>query len=344
MTSDSEPARHLDRRNFLRGGSLGLCGISLLDAACSRNGGSSTPRNGGAALEIALFRDSTETVLALAARRHAAEVAAPEPPSRHFVADADEAHRRLLDATSPVVGMSLDDVIACAMSDHANAGQVVCFAAVHRGFLQLVARPEIEKVADLRGKRVAVDTDTGYAAALYEILARNGLDRRRDVQIVYAGATNLRHDKLCAGEFDATLLGTPFTVLAHRRWFHSLARVIDVLGGYQAVVLATLQPWLAENAAAARQLVGCLGTTIAWASQPPNRRAAESLLAEILAARNARDAAAEVADELFGAASEFLPDGKIRASDAAVVLQLYNASRGVKLPTDIVTRLSKPIA
>jgi ABC-type nitrate/sulfonate/bicarbonate transport system substrate-binding protein len=344
MNSESEPASRPDRRRFLRASTLSLCGISLLEVSRSRNEGRSTLPDEESALEISLFRDSTETVLSLAARRQSTNPEAPFPPKRHFVADADEAHLRLLNGTSRVVGMSLDDVIACSLSGHSNAGKVVCFAAVHRGFLKLIARPGIEKIADLRGKRVAVDTDTGYAAALYEILARNGLDRRRDVKIVYAGATNLRYEKLCAGEFDATLLGTPFTVLARRRGFRSLARPIEILGGYQAVVLASLQPWLAENADAARQLVGCIRTTIEWASQPANRTTAEPMLAEILSAQNASDAASEVADELFGAASEFNPDGKIRASDAAVVLQLYNASRGVKLPTDSVARLSKPIA
>jgi ABC-type nitrate/sulfonate/bicarbonate transport system substrate-binding protein len=294
-------------------------------------------------MEIALFQDSTETVLALAERRHATDASAPEPPARHFVADADEAHRRCLEGTSPVVGMSLDDVIACAASDHPNAGQVAFFAAVHRGFLHLIAQPAIGKVMDLRGKRVAVDTDTGYAAALYQVLARNGLDRKRDVQVIYAGATNLRYEKLLAGEFDATLLGSPFTVLARRRGFHSLARPIDVLGGYQAVVLAALKPWLAANAAAARRLVDLLRTTIAWASEPANRPAVESMLAEMLAPRNASDAAAEVVGELFGPASEFRPDGTVRAEDAAVVLGLYNDSRSIKLPPDTVANLSQPV-
>jgi hypothetical protein len=37
-----------------------------------------------------------------------------------------------------------------------------------------------------------------------------------------------------------------------------------------------------------------------------------------------------------------LPDGKMRAGDAAVVVQLFNASRGMTLPTDMMTRLGQP--
>jgi hypothetical protein len=321
----------INRRDVLTWGGVGLCGAGLGNVASF--GAAERP------LSIALFRDATETVFALADKRPAADATAPRPPSRHFVANADVAHAHCLDGTSPVVGMSLDDAIACAMSDHVNAKKVVCLAAVHRGFLKLVARSGINTVADLRGKRVAVDTDTGYAAALYEILARNGLDRRRDLTIVYAGATDLRYEKLRAGEFDATLLGTPFTVLAHRQGFRSLARVIDVLGGYQAVVLATLRPWLTANALAARQLVECFQTTFTWASRPANRPAVEVMLAELLAKPKGAAAAAQVAVELFGPASEFLPDGMVRASDAAIVVRLYNGSRGTKLPMDLMTRL-----
>lgn len=110
-----------------------------------------------------------------------------------------------------------------------------------------MARPEIKSVADLKGKRIAVDTDTGYASALFEILRRNGLERGRDFEVVYAGATNLRYDKLLRSEFDATLLGAPFTRLAMRQGYNSLGTVIDALGGYQAVVLAARRPWLVEN-------------------------------------------------------------------------------------------------
>lgn len=292
---------------------------------------------------VALFKDAAETVFQLADLRHAADPTNPAPPLRHFVANADEAHQDLLQGRYPVVAMSLDDVISLSQSNDPNASQVVFFGAVHRGFLQLMARPEINSIADLRGKTVAVDTTTGYAAGLFAILRENGLEPGRDVNIVFAGATNVRYEKLVAGQFDATLLGTPFTVLAKQQGFHSLARPIDLLGGYQGVVFATLRPWLATHAELARRLVNNFNSTVQWAELPSNRPAVVSLISQTLASQNAASAAPAVAEELFGPASEFNPAGQINAADVAVVIELYNASRGGALPADAFSRIYQPI-
>lgn len=292
---------------------------------------------------IALFNDATETVFQLADLRHLADPTNPAPPARHFVANADEAHQDLLNGTYPVVAMSLDDVMSLATSDAPNAEQVVFFSGVHRGFLQLIVRPGINSIEDLRGKTIAVDTDTGYAAALYQILCNHGLEPKIDVQVVYAGATNVRYQKLLAGEFDATLLGTPYTRLAEQQGFQSLARPIDMLGGYQAVVFATLRPWLATHAEQARILVDNFNSTVQWAEQPSNRPTVVSLVALTLVPLNGTAAAPGVAEQLFGPTSEFNPNGQINANDVEVVIQLYNASRDKHLPADIIDRIYQPI-
>lgn len=176
--------------------------------------------------EVALFRDATEALFSLADRRRASDPSAPWVPRRRFVVDADEAHRIAFEGPSPIVGMSLDDLLECSRSGHPNAGELAAFLGVHRGFLHLMASPGIGSIAALRGRRVAVDTDTGYASALFEMLRRTGLERRRDFEVVYAGATNLRYEKLLRGEFDATLLGAPFIRLAMRQGYPSLGTVI----------------------------------------------------------------------------------------------------------------------
>ena len=119
-------------------------------------------------------------------------------------------------------------------------------------------------------------------ALLFEILRRNGLERDRDFEVVYAGATNLRYEKLLRGEFDATLLGAPFTRLAMRQGYNSLGTVIDALGGYQAVVFVADRPWLAENKEMARAVASCLSETFKWASLPENREKVEAYVGEIL--------------------------------------------------------------
>jgi ABC-type nitrate/sulfonate/bicarbonate transport system substrate-binding protein len=179
---------------------------------------------------------------------------------------------------------------------------------VHRGFLQLVVQPDVARVAGLRHRRVAVDTDTGYASALFEILARHGLEREGDFDVVYAGATNLRYEKLRRGEFEGTLLGAPFTVQAHRRGYRPLVSVPEALGGYQAVVLVAARAWLDAHSEQARAVTDCLLETIHWASDPANRAGVAALLADLLGGQASAEEVGEVAEALFGTSSEFLPE------------------------------------
>lgn len=280
--------------------------------------------------EVALFRDATETLFALAEGRRATDPQAPPAPPRHFVRNADEAHRIALEGPSPIVGMSLDDLLACRDMDHPAAPTLVGFFAVHRGFLSLMAAPDITRLEDLRGRRVAVDTDTGYASALFEILRRAGLERERDYDVVYAGATDVRFQKLSAGAFEATLLGTPFTRFAELRGFRPLCSVIEALGGYQAIVLCARRSWLEAHRSQARAVTQCLTETLQWARSDANEARRDALLRALLP--GCPDAVQQsIAVDLFGPHSAFLPDGVLQPSDVAVVLSLYNASRGAAL-------------
>ena len=166
-------------------------------------------------VSVALFFDSTETAYRVADHLYRKDPATyPQPPSREFVTDADDAHERLLSGANPIVGMSLDDVISLVDGDDPRANDLVVIAGVHTGFLQLITEPQIVDLGQLRSQNVAVDTDTGYASALFDILHKSGLQRDVDYTVMYAGATNVRYEKLLHGDFQATLLGAPFTDLA----------------------------------------------------------------------------------------------------------------------------------
>jgi len=290
-------------------------------------------------VDVALFRDATEMLFAVADRRRQDDPAAPPVPRRIFVKDADEAHRFALDGTYPIVGMSLDDLLDCAGSTHPRAADLVAIAGVHRGFLQLIARGEITSLADLKGKRVAVDTDTGYARALFEILRRAGLEAGRDYEVVYAGATNLRFTKLLDGAFDATLLGAPFTRVARDQGFVPLGSVIAALGGYQAVVLVAQRPWLADNTAAARAVTTSLFGALAWARQEGNAAAVAAALHTALPPCPPATAAAVTID-LFGPASEFLADGRMQTRDTDVVLRLFNAAHSTAVTPQALAEMT----
>src|SRR6266851_6739430 len=106
------------------------------------------------------------------------------------------------------------------------------FLGGNGGFLAIVAAPAIKRFEDLKGKTLSVDAmTTGFAFVARELVASNAL-AETDVNFVRAGGTANRYRELIAGKQDATLLRTPFELLAQNRGFNVLAKA-DALGAYQ---------------------------------------------------------------------------------------------------------------
>jgi ABC-type nitrate/sulfonate/bicarbonate transport system substrate-binding protein len=145
------------------------------------------------------------------------------------------------------------------------------------GFLSVVAQPAVKSFADLKGKTLSVDAmTTGAAFVLREIVARNGLTDA-DVRYERAGGTANRYRDLLAGKHDATLLRTPFEVLAKNRGYTVLATA-ESLGAYQGTAGYVRRSWAREHDA---QVVGFLKgyrAGLDFVIDPANRDVVEALL------------------------------------------------------------------
>src|ERR1051326_8175651 len=74
----------------------------------------------------------------------------------------------------------------------------------------MAARPDVRDVKDLRGKKIGVRSLTGPATAMTQfLLEENGLDTKRDVQILRVGGTAERLAALKEGLVDASLVHKP---------------------------------------------------------------------------------------------------------------------------------------
>jgi ABC-type nitrate/sulfonate/bicarbonate transport system substrate-binding protein len=145
------------------------------------------------------------------------------------------------------------------------------------GFLSIVASPGVKSFADLKGKTLSVDAMTnGLAFVLRELLARNGL-AESDVKFVRAGGTPNRYRDLIAGKHDATLLRTPFELLAKNRGFNQLATA-ESLGAYEGTVGATRRSWAADHQAALIGFMRGYRAGVEWVYDRTNRDVAEALL------------------------------------------------------------------
>ena len=93
----------------------------------------------------------------------------------------------------------------------------------------IVSRPEIDNVKALKGKRIAINTFGSSADfAIYQLLARNGLDPNKDVTLqAIAGSPDARFAALLGGSVDATVVNSPFEYRAEQKGFRTLLSVKD---------------------------------------------------------------------------------------------------------------------
>jgi ABC-type nitrate/sulfonate/bicarbonate transport system substrate-binding protein len=145
------------------------------------------------------------------------------------------------------------------------------------GFLTVVGRAGVESIADLRGRTLSVDAmTTGLAFVLRELVARGGL-AEADVTYVRAGGTTARYRDLIAGKHDATLLRTPFELLAREKGLRLLATA-EAIGPYQGTVGAVRRAWSATHE---RELVGFIRgyrAAVDWLYDRANREIVEAML------------------------------------------------------------------
>jgi ABC-type nitrate/sulfonate/bicarbonate transport system substrate-binding protein len=197
---------------------------------------------------------------------------------------------------------------------------LVAVMGVDGGFLSVVADKGVATVADLRGKKLAVDSlNTGFAFVLRELLQKQGV-ADADVTFVRGGATELRFRGLIAGTYDATLLRTPFEILAGERGFRVVATA-ESLGPYLGTSGMVRRSWAAGHEPALVGFLRAYRDAMLWLVDPANRAIAQALLVA-----NLRDMtpalAARAADTLLAERGGLLRDLEIDPAALGTVLAL----------------------
>jgi ABC-type nitrate/sulfonate/bicarbonate transport system substrate-binding protein len=145
------------------------------------------------------------------------------------------------------------------------------------GFLSVVGGPSIKSIADLKGRTLSVDAMTnGLAFVLRELVARGGV-AEADVTYARAGGTPFRYRDLVAGKHDATLLRTPFELLARQKGLNVLATA-ESLGAYQGTVGAARRSWASAHHGALVSFIRAYRRGVEWVVEPANREVCEALL------------------------------------------------------------------
>jgi NitT/TauT family transport system substrate-binding protein len=121
---------------------------------------------------------------------------------------------------------------------------------------QVVARPEIKKPEDLRGKKLAISTfgsTTDFAARYF--LEKTGLKVGTDVVVLQSGGQSTRLAALKQGAVDATLLGAPTLLVARQFGLNVIADLVDMGFHYDFGSIATTRSFINSNRDAVRRFV-----------------------------------------------------------------------------------------
>jgi ABC-type nitrate/sulfonate/bicarbonate transport system substrate-binding protein len=227
--------------------------------------------------------------------------------------------------TCDIAMTAIDNIVAYAEGQgEAPIGpqpEFFAFVGSDTGFLNLVAGADITSIGALKGKTVSVDAmTTGYAFVLFEILRRHGLDPG-DYNVVKVGGTVQRWQALRERKQDATLLSTPYNILAKAAGFPQLARGITVLGRYQGNVGAARRSWASAHQDAVIGYIRAYVAAIAWLYDCANRGDAIRILRDALP-HMTPELAGQTYDELLDPAEGFFRDGSIDVAGVRTVLEL----------------------
>ena len=121
------------------------------------------------------------------------------------------------------------------------------FMGSDNGFLSVVGGKGVKSFADLKGKKLSVDAmTTGYRLRAARAAGEEQHRRiRGDVRARRRRAA--RFQELMKGTHSATMLLTPFDLLAMNQGHAQLARADEHLGAYHGVVGASRRSWAKQN-------------------------------------------------------------------------------------------------
>jgi len=221
-----------------------------------------------------------------------------------FTPNSDELRNGLAEGRYQIAHSAVDN--AFALKDKANVDIAVVFGG-DDSFNRLIVQPEINSLADIKGKTVAVDAvNTAYAFQLYEMLRQKGLNKG-DYQVKPVGGTGQRLEALTKDK----------TYAAEKAGLKAIDTAAAALGAYQGSAGFVLRSWGASNADTLVKFTQAFIEGLRWMLNPANKTEAVALLADRL------KLPIDVAGQAYDATLKgFNPDGALDMEGVRNVLKL----------------------
>lgn len=208
--------------------------------------------------------------------RHGIEVNITHTPNSVFLM------KNLIEGKFDLTVTAMDNLVAYqegqGEAEYDGVCDLVAFMGVDDSFQSLMASPDIKSVADLRGRKIAVDAlTTGYAFILREMIARAGMT---DADVTYerTGGGPMRLKAMLDGNYAAGLLATPLDKIAADQGFTKLGTARELLGRYQGRTGFAQRSWVKNNQTAVIGFMRGYRDAMDWLYDRSNRAAAAELL------------------------------------------------------------------
>lgn len=196
------------------------------------------------------------------------------------------------------------------------------------GFLSVMGGRGVQRFSDLKGKKLSVDAlTTGFAFVLRALLEKNGV-AESEVTFERAGGLVERFPKLLDGTHAATVVLTPFDLIAQAKGHVQLARAGEQLGAYLGVVGAARRSWARENRAALDGFVRAFRDAVSFLYE--NKEIAAALLVANMRAMTPALAKQSLA-VFLGEKSGFFRDLRLDEQGMRTVLALRSKFTGKAL-------------
>ncbi|MBI4489023.1 MAG: ABC transporter substrate-binding protein [Deltaproteobacteria bacterium] len=159
-----------------------------------------------------------------------------------LIAGAPAAVAALVAGETPIIQVAGVGAISSNLS---GSGAILLAGVINRFPYQLFVTPDIQTVADLRGKKFGVSRVGGgdYSAALI-VLKNQGLSADREINFVQIGTVPARLGAMQKGSIQATLLMAPETVVARQAGLRVLLDFTQIDVDYQQTAVASTRDFV----------------------------------------------------------------------------------------------------
>jgi NitT/TauT family transport system substrate-binding protein len=145
----------------------------------------------------------------------------------------------------------------------------------------LLAKPEIKKIEDLKGKTLIIGGAKDITRIFTErMLEPHGL-KPGDYDYVFAGATSARFSALKSGAVDAALLTMPFNFFAETAGYTNLGFTFEYLPDMPFAGMAVNRDWAAANGDVLKRFLDAYNKGVAFFDDANNREDVVKLQMEI---------------------------------------------------------------